>query len=226
MNTPIPDVDVVRGGDPQIARHPDMERTPSGAYVHKQAIVERGAEIGEGTVVWALTYVMALAQVGKDCMLGQGVHIGAGAVVGDRCSIQNAAQLFVGVALEDDVFVGPGVVFTNVRVPRAFVNRKIEMQPTLVKQGASIGANATIRCGITINEYAMIGAGAVVTEDVPAYILAYGNPATSHRWVCRCGEILPKVVAPTSAHVAIICPACHTEYAASLTEGLRAKTPA
>jgi UDP-2-acetamido-3-amino-2,3-dideoxy-glucuronate N-acetyltransferase len=157
------------------------------AYVHERALVEGQAQVGAHTLVWAFAAVMNGAVIGEDSILGQSVHVSAGAVIGNHCSIQNGAQIFHGVTLEDEVFIAPHVVFTNVKIPRAFVDRKDEFKPTLVKRGASIGANATIVCGVTIGEYAMVGAGAVVTSDVAAHALVYGNPAQPHGAVCRCG---------------------------------------
>ena len=143
--------------------------------------------VGDGTKIWHSSHVCHSARVGENCNVGEAVHIGPRVVVGDNCKIQNGAQLFEGVTLEDDVFIGPHVVFTNVTVPRAFINRRAEFKPTLVKHGASIGANATILCGVTIGEYAMIGAGAVVSRDVQPHALMTGVPATHSGWVCRCG---------------------------------------
>lgn len=154
------------------------------------ADVSTETSIRHNTRIWAFSSVAAGAMIGERCTIGQGVHIGPKVVVGNGCKIQNGAQLFEGVTLEDDVFIGPHVVFTNVTIPRAFVNRKAEFKPTLVKKGASIGANATIVCGITIGEYAMVGAGSVVTKSVPAHALVTGNPARFTRWVCRCGNKL------------------------------------
>ncbi len=147
-------------------------------------------EIGEDTQIWHYAHVMDNAKIGHGCTLGQGVHVAPGVVIGHGCAIQNGAQLFTGVTLEDDVFVGPCAVFTNVLTPRAFVDRKQEFKPTLVKQGASIGANATILCGVTIGEYAMIGAGAVVTRDVAMHRIVVGNPARGVGWACHCGTRL------------------------------------
>lgn len=151
------------------------------------AIIDTPVEIGEGTQIWHYTHVMDHAKIGDNCTLGQGVHVAPGVVIGNNCAIQNGVQLFTGVTLEDDVFVGPCAVFTNVRTPRAFVDRKQEFALTLVKRGASIGANATILCGVTIGEYAMVGAGAVVTEGVRAHECVAGSPARRIGWVCRCG---------------------------------------
>ena len=143
------------------------------------------------------------AQIGARCTVGEGVHIGPRVIIGNGCKIQNGAQLFEGVELLDDVFIGPHVVFTNVMHPRAHVNRRAEFKPTRVGRGASIGANATILCGVTIGQYAMIGAGSVVTQDVLPHALVLGNPArASGRWVCRCGEVL----------LHLQCPRCNAKY--------------
>jgi UDP-2-acetamido-3-amino-2,3-dideoxy-glucuronate N-acetyltransferase len=144
-------------------------------------------KIGVGTRIWAFASVQPGALIGDNCTIGEGVHIGPKVIVGNGCKIQNGAQLFEGVTLEDDVFIGPHVVFTNVTNPRAFVNRKAEFEPTLVKRGASIGANVTIICGVTIGEYAMVGAGSVVTRDVRPHSLVVGNPAQTRQYVCKCG---------------------------------------
>lgn len=152
------------------------------------AIIDTPVEIGEGTQIWHFTHVMDHAKIGDGCTLGQGVHVANGVVIGNRCAIQNGAQLFTGVTLEDDVFVGPCAVFTNVTNPRAFIERKQEFKPTLVRRGASIGANATILCGVAIGEYAMIGAGTVVIHPVPPHRIVVGNPAREVGWACRCGD--------------------------------------
>jgi len=146
-------------------------------FIHESSYVDEGAEIGEGTKVWHFCHIMPGAKIGKNCSLGQNVNVGSRAEIGDRVKIQNNVSVYDDVVIEDDVFCGPSCVFTNVMNPRAFVERKNEYKKTFVKKGASIGANATIVCGVTIGEYALIGAGSVVTKDVPAYTLAYGNPA-------------------------------------------------
>jgi UDP-2-acetamido-3-amino-2,3-dideoxy-glucuronate N-acetyltransferase len=166
------------------AEHGYMARL-STLYPH--AIIDVPVEIGESTQIWHYTHVMDHAEIGDNCTLGQGVHVAPGVVIGNGCAIQNGVQLFTGVTLEDDVFVGPCATFTNVRTPRAFVDRKQDFKPTLVKRGASIGANATIVCGVTIDEYAMVGAGAVVTRSVGAHRIVVGNPAREAGWACRCG---------------------------------------
>jgi UDP-2-acetamido-3-amino-2,3-dideoxy-glucuronate N-acetyltransferase len=162
-------------------------------FVHESSYVDDGAEIGEGTKIWHFCHIMAGAKIGKNCVLGQNVNIGARAVIGDGVKIQNNVSVYDDVILEDDVFCGPSCVFTNVINPRAFVERKHEYRKTVVKKGASIGANATIVCGVAIGEYALIGAGSVVTRDVPDYALVYGNPARVQGRVGKSGE---KEVAP------------------------------
>lgn len=178
------------------------------------ALIDTPVEIGEGVQIWHFTHVMDHAKIGNRCTLGQGVHVAPGVVIGNGCAIQNGAQLFTGVTLEDDVFIGPCAVFTNVITPRAFVDRKQEFKPTLVKRGASIGANATILCGVTVGEYAMIGAGAVVTKDVLPYALAYGNPARHHANVCECGAVLPSILVNDATSVIPMrpCTACGALY--------------
>lgn len=140
------------------------------------AVVDAGAIIGEGTHIWHFCHVMPTAQIGEHCNLGQNVFIDSHVIIGNGVKIQNNVSVYNGVTIGDDVFLGPSVVFTNVINPRSFIERKDEFKPTLIKKGASIGANATIICGVTIGEYAMIGAGSVVTKDVPAYALLVGNP--------------------------------------------------
>jgi len=159
-------------------------------FVHPSAIVAGDAVLGAGTKVWHFCHVMARAQVGERCVLGQNVMIGPSVVIGHGVKLQNNVAVYTGVTLEDEVFCGPSCVFTNVMTPRAFVERKDEFLPTLVRRGATIGANATIICGVTIGRYAMIGAGAVVTHDVRDHALVHGNPARERGWVSRTGEVL------------------------------------
>lgn len=160
-------------------------------YVHPTAVVDDGARIGEGSRVWHFVHIMPGAQIGKDCAIGQGCYI-ANVKIGNGVRIQNNVSVYDSVTLEDNVFCGPSCVFTNVINPRSQVQRKEEYQPTLVQEGASIGANATIICGVTIGEYAFIGAGAVVRTDVPARALMVGVPAKRIGWMCDCGERLPE----------------------------------
>ena len=160
------------------------------AFIHPSAVVDAGAVIGEGTKIWHFTHILPKTRIGARCVFGQNCMVGPDVTVGDGVKVQNNVSLYAGVTLEDDVFCGPSCVFTNVLNPRAFIERKSEFKPTLVKRGATIGANATIVCGVTIGRYALIGAGAVVTRDVPDYALALGNPARRRGWVSRSGRTL------------------------------------
>lgn len=157
-------------------------------FVHESAYVDEGAWVGPGTKIWHFCHVREDARIGADCSLGQNVVVGPGVQIGDGCKIQNNVSVYKGVTLEEDVFCGPSCVFTNVHNPRAEIVRMDEVRPTLVRRGATIGANATIVCGVTLGEYSFIGAGAVVTRDVPAYAVVYGNPARRKGWICRCAE--------------------------------------
>lgn len=160
------------------------------AFVHESAYVDDGATIGAGTKVWHFCHVLGGAVIGERCSLGQNVVVMNGTRIGTNVKIQNNVSIYEGVELEDDVFCGPSMVFTNVMNPRSHVSRKNEYRRTLVKRGASIGANATIVCGSTLGEYAFVGAGAVVAKDVPAYALMVGVPARRIGWMCQCGERL------------------------------------
>jgi UDP-2-acetamido-3-amino-2,3-dideoxy-glucuronate N-acetyltransferase len=157
-------------------------------FVHESSYVDEGAEIGEGTKIWHFCHIMSGAQIGEKCSIGQNVNIGSRAVIGNGVKIQNNVSVYDDVIIEDDVFCGPSCVFTNVINPRAFIERKHEYRKTIVKKGASIGANATIVCGVTIGEYALVGAGSVVTRDVADYALVYGNPARVKGWVDKAGN--------------------------------------
>lgn len=157
-------------------------------FVHPTAIVDEGAELGQGTQIWHFSHVMSGAKIGEHCIIGQNVFIGKGALLGNNIKVQNNVSVYDAVILEDDVFCGPSMVFTNVFNPRSFISRKKEFRKTLVKKGATVGANATVVCGNTIGQYAFIGAGSVVTRDVPDYALVYGNPGRAKGWVCRCAE--------------------------------------
>ena len=156
-------------------------------YVHPTAVVDEGASIGAGTKIWHFCHVMSDTVIGKRCILGQNVFVAAGVVLGDNVKIQNNVSLYTGVICEEDVFLGPSMVFTNVMNPRSPVNRKDEYRRTLVQKGATIGANATIVCGITLGRFCFIGAGAVVTRDVPDYALVVGNPAHQTGWMSEAG---------------------------------------
>lgn len=159
-------------------------------YAHETAIIDPGASIGEGSKIWHFCHVMPKAMIGKGCSLGQNVFMADDAVLGDNVKVQNNVSVYSGVICEDDVFLGPSMVFTNVYNPRSTVNRKGEYLRTLVGRGATIGANATILCGIEIGAYAFIGAGAVVLKDVPQYALIVGNPGRQAGWMSAYGERL------------------------------------
>ncbi|WP_303905150.1 acyltransferase [Thiohalomonas denitrificans] len=174
--------------------------------VHATAIVDEGATIGEQTRIWHWVHVCAGAHIGRDCSLGQNVFVGNRVTIGNSVKVQNNVSIYDEVHLEDHVFCGPSMVFTNVVNPRSHVARKLEYQNTLVRTGATIGANATIICGHTIGKYAFIGAGAVVTKDVPDYALLVGNPAVRVGWMCQCGVRLPN-------EGQVSCNACGQAYA-------------
>ncbi len=159
-------------------------------FVHPSSYVDDGCEIGAGTKIWHFSHIMSGCKIGKNCNIGQNVVISPDVVLGCNCKIQNNVSVYTGVRCEDDVFLGPSMVFTNVVNPRAAVSRKDEYRPTLLKRGTSVGANATIVCGHTLGEYCLIGAGSVVTKDVPAYALMAGNPARRIGWVSAHGEKL------------------------------------
>jgi UDP-2-acetamido-3-amino-2,3-dideoxy-glucuronate N-acetyltransferase len=175
------------------------------AFVHETAVVDTGARIGAGTKVWHFVHVSKGATIGEGCVLGQNVYVGNDVPIGDGVRIQNNVSIYTGVVVEDDAFLGPSCVFTNVVNPRSFVERKDEYRRTLVGRGASVGANAVIVCGHDLGAYSFVGAGAVVTKDVPPYALVVGNPARQIGWICRCGERLPGGKSPS-------CPACGRGY--------------
>ena len=177
------------------------EKRASRYFAHPSAIVDEPCEIGNGTKIWHFSHVMSESRIGSNCILGQNVHVASGVRIGSNVKIQNNVSLYTGVELEDDVFCGPSMVFTNVITPRSHVNRKSEYQRTLVRRGASLGANSTIICGVTIGRFAFVGAGAVVTRDVPDHALVVGVPARQVGWVCQCGVVLDAAGACSSCGV-------------------------
>jgi UDP-2-acetamido-3-amino-2,3-dideoxy-glucuronate N-acetyltransferase len=179
------------------------------AVIHPSAIVDAGAQLGEGTRVWHFVHVSAGARIGANCALGQGVFVGNDVVIGNNVRIQNNVSVYDAVTLEDDVFCGPSMVFTNVYNPRSAVPRKNEYRRTLVRHGATLGANCTLVCGSTIGEYAFVGAGAVVNRDVPAYALMVGVPARRIGWISRHGE---RLALPASGSGEAACPATGERY--------------
>ncbi len=172
-------------------------------FAHPTAVVDLPCEIGSGTKIWHFCHVMAGAVIGPECILGQNVFVASGVRVGQGCKIQNNVSLYAGVELEDFVFCGPSLVFTNVVNPRSEIVRQDEYRKTLVRRGATLGANATIVCGVTLGEYCFVGAGAVVTHDVPAFALVTGSPARRRGWMCRCGLKLDGD---------LCCPSCDARY--------------
>ena len=162
----------------------------SNFYIHQTAVIDDNVIIGDKTKVWHFSHILSKSMVGKNCSIGQNVVIGPEVQIGNGCKIQNNVSIYKGVSIEDDVFLGPSCVFTNVINPRAFIERKEEFRSTIVKKGSSIGANATIVCGNDIGEFAFIGAGSVVTKEVPAYALVVGNPARQIGWMSENGQRL------------------------------------
>ena len=159
-------------------------------HVHQSAIVDDGAKIGNDTHVWHFVHVCSGAQIGEGCSLGQNVFVGNKVTIGNNVKVQNNVSIYDNVYIEDDVFCGPSMVFTNVYNPRSFIERKTEYRDTLVKKGATLGANCTIVCGVTIGEYSLVGAGAVINKDVPAFALMVGVPAKQIGWISKYGEQL------------------------------------
>ena len=171
----------------RVTVQPATSKTGRKFFAHESAFIDEGVEVGEGTSIWHVSHVLKGSRIGKSCKIGQNVAIGPNATIGDGVKIQNNVSVYEGVTLEDYVFCGPSMVFTNVFNPRSEIPRMGELKPTLVKKGATLGANCTIVCGTTIGQYAFIGAGAVVTKDVPNYALVVGSPARMTGWVCECG---------------------------------------
>ena len=182
----------------------------SKVYVDPTAVIDDGVTLGDGTKVWHFVHIMGGARIGKNCVVADYVSVGRGVKIGDNVKLENRATVYEGVTVEDNVFVGPHVTFTNDLYPRSF-NKDWKTVPTTVKRGSSIGAGSVIVCGVTVGEYAMIGAGSTVTCDVPAYALAFGNPARIRAFVCRCGKKLT-VSKKTEAQVLMTCSACKEEF--------------
>ena len=178
-------------------------------FAHESAYVDEGSRIGDDTKIWHFSHIMTGAAIGARCNIGQNVVVSPDVVIGDNVKIQNNVSIYTGVILEDDVFCGPSMVFTNVINPRSHIVRRHEIRRTLVRRGASLGANCTIVCGHTIGCYAFVGAGAVVTADVPDYALVLGNPGRVSGWVCSCGvKLASGAIVPEQA----VCGACGTRY--------------
>ena len=180
------------------------------AYVHPTAVVEKTATIGEGTKIWHFVHIRENAEIGRECVLGHSVYVGKGVKIGNRVKLENRATVYQGVKIEDNVFVGPHVTFTNDPYPRSY-STDWKIVPTLVKKGASIGAGTVIICGITIGEHAMIGAGSTVTKDIPPHAIAYGNPAKIRGFVCKCGRRLIKEE-ERQKYILMKCPSCDEKY--------------
>ena len=180
-------------------------------FVHESSFIDEGVEIGEGTKIWHFSHVLKNSKIGKKCNIGQNVVIGPNVTIGNNVKIQNNVSVYDGVTLEDDVFCGPSMVFTNILTPRSHWPRKDEYIKTLVRKGASLGANSTILCGNTIGQYAFVGAGALVNKDIPAYALVYGVPAHIQGWMCFCGVKLSLSNSPDSEEKAE-CSICGKRY--------------
>ena len=190
----------------------ELRRMPDGYTAHESSYVDAGARIGRDTRIWHFCHVMAGAEIGERCSLGQNVVVMKGAKLGNNVKVQNNVSIYEGVECEDDVFLGPSMVFTNVSTPRSHVSRRHLFERTQVCRGASIGANATIVCGTTLGEYCFVAAGAVVTRDVPPYALVAGVPARHMGWVCQCGERLD-LPTESSSQSSVTCGVCNTRYA-------------
>jgi UDP-2-acetamido-3-amino-2,3-dideoxy-glucuronate N-acetyltransferase len=179
-------------------------------FVHQSSYIDEPCEIGANTKIWHFSHIMRDCEIGADCNIGQNVVISSGVVLGRNVKIQNNVSVYTGCILEDDVFCGPSVVFTNVINPRSHVSRRHEYRQTRVRRGASLGANSTVVCGVQIGRYAFVGAGSVVTRDIPDFALVYGNPARVHGWMCACGVKLSLSI--VGGHDAAQCRSCGTEY--------------
>ncbi len=181
-------------------------------FVHESSYIDDGCVIGDGTKIWHFSHIMSGCAIGRGCNIGQNVVVSPDVVIGNNVKIQNNVSVYTGVVLEDDVFCGPSMVFTNVTNPRSHVSRKHEYRKTVVGKGATLGANSTVVCGNRIGRYAFVGAGAVVTRDVPDYALVVGNPARITGWMCECGAKLTRGLRPPAMAQ---CVECAAEYASS-----------
>ena len=177
--------------------------------VHESSYIDEPSQIGKGTQIWHFSHIMPNVVIGENCRIGQNVVVGSNVRIGNRVKIQNNVSVYEGVILEDEVFCGPSMVFTNVRTPRSAYsrNQSKDFAPTLIKKGASIGANATIVCGVTLGEHAFVSAGSVVTKDIPDYALVRGNPARIHGWMCACGDVIA-----SKDSVQLDCERCNTHF--------------
>ncbi len=190
------------------------KRVSPGYFAHESSFVDAGAKVGKDTKIWHFSHIMPGAVIGERCTLGQNVVVMNGVKIGDNVKVQNNVSIYEGVELEDDVFCGPSMVFTNVMNPRSHVSRRTEYRRTLVRRGTSIGANATIVCGVTLGEYSFIGAGAVVVRDVADFALMAGVPAKQLGWMCQCGDRLPDSGSGT-------CRSCGATYERSGDDAIR-----
>ena len=184
-------------------------------FKHESSYIDSNVHIGQGTKIWHFSHILSGAKIGDNCIVGQNVCIERDVIVGNRCKIQNNVSIYKGVILEDEVFCGPSCVFTNVYNPRAFIERKHEFRTTLVKRGATIGANATIVCGVTIGRYALVAAGTVVKQEVPDYAIVAGVPAKQIGWACRCGTTLKQADSEEfviNGNAIMKCTYCPNEY--------------
>jgi len=198
------------------AKHPSPPASANVDFTaHSSAVIDLDASIGEGTTIWHFSHILEGSRIGKNCRIGQNVVVGPRAFVGNHVKIQNNVSVYEGVTLEDNVFCGPSMVFTNVLNPRSEIPRMKELKNTLIKEGATLGANCTVLCGTQIGRYAFVGAGAVVTKNVPDFSLVMGNPARQHGWMCRCGVKLKQLKSRMR------CSHCHTAYHSNGKAGLK-----
>lgn len=212
IDKPMPLQQNIKTVDTLLQNVPDKIKQQTNYFIHESSQIDDNASIGEGTKIWHFSHILSGSKIGKNCVLGQNVMIGPEVLIGDDCKIQNNVSIYKGITLENKVFCGPSVVFTNISNPRSFINRmKDFVKETKVKEGATIGANSTVICGNTIGRYSLIGAGSVVTKDVPDYTLFIGSPARHSGWVCKCGEVLSKN--PYSEdELTLVCKHCGSVY--------------